>query len=1480
MKVDDKIIMSHYLSISYNILINRKIIHLFLFLIEIMMIISHISEIHYNHYILNHKKFNNNFKQITNFLQIIGNLPMLINIIIYAVIILIILINYYILNNYKLKKTKIVVIMINLSELFFYRLLSLFIFNYFFLFLNNICFILNNILAIIYVFILLSHFSYNHLYFFFPTSLIKYPYDYFSMIIDIHFLFIKILISISITTSNVYISQLTFYLSILILYILLFYLSYILINKSYYLMNNISLNKGRYSLLFISCILVIFILIIDEDKFLNIYYNICYANAFVIFIIFIYNIYDPYKFCKFDKDDNIENILYYLFILDKERNKYFLIEEKIENHISKCNRCNLCKKYNNYINGKNELDLYSIISNCNNQEYNLINKIVKGIKKNGKNSLSNNSYYLINIIYIYCLNFKNKNYCALLNTELLYDIINSENQFLEEYKLSLSNIKYANDFIIKANDIIQTIDLIFNDKNNYNKLKNFFQLGEKLQKLKYKESRINNIVNNIEDLPDCNNLLTICSIFYEELYNEPISNSGISIIDSPNLIEELINNNYKNSKQITLEINMQNFYAKIIRAGGLFHKYENNNFVNLFPSIIKNNQIKEMKNSLLNSNETVQINKSKNKSKKKDKEKQYINLNFIIEEKENNEIFYKLLKLKLSLILLTHINDKIYLNGMYALDNDIIFTEKRKNEEIVLYLGNKNYNKNDKNTDNIIKKVKNTRYYNGFKLIKDFGFFISNTKYNVYHILSSSVKDSFNEINTKRREKSFKNISEVAKENSQEKSKKLFIINDMASQASSITSSISKNNLISNNKGNKQKNDDYIKTEFKVIKYIFFIFAFSILISLIIQNFVLTDLHKNLSNKVDLYFSFKDYITTYNDLFFSILSLSCLADSSKSTSCINYMKKLNDLLANNKSINETTNLLNAKLIDFKKLIFGQNELLLEMLNSKLSKLLVYMSNDKLNINSNIFHYKINQNITNNLIKLSLSQENINFNDFILLITSRFRILTTNFDEVSQPIYILNKTGEEVFNNLFITEKLTTYQENIYLMILDFKSFGQQFDLMSTDIYENIINIKSKGKKLINNVNIINFIFLIIYILILISFITLYYIIILKIIKNISKNSRERIGKTTIKEIMQKKINNLKLLLKFYENDINKTINNLNKIYDDYKENYNLKIKEEWKLFKRYEAKEIKSNQNENLLNSIKLIRRLKLFELSGKKHIYFYSTIFIIIISLILYFSILIIWYLYFKKDKILVEWLPLTNDASLDTSKLMTTLLMMIYNNQTLNEISLTFKTKDYISYIYTKLTNIYQADKYQDIIISITKFGEKNIVSFDCTDFYNNLNNKLFSSLLNKFKDEQEELNNTINSFCRMSKSMDFENYKTVYLQLFSLIKLSMINFNNFEYNDIIEFIDKYEIYKIEIMYLLTYAYWLDFLNQNIELSMMTMANKMKADVHISLFIVLLLVIILASLTFFIYIRNVKKDCKNFIHIIKLFRVYNSNE
>ena len=282
-----------------------------------------------------------------------------------------------------------------------------------------------------------------------------------------------------------------------------------------------------------------------------------------------------------------------------------------------------------------------------------------------------------------------KNYKIILNSELLYEIINSENsQLLDDYEICLNEIKYANNFFIKAKEILVSLDKIFEEKNPLKKSLLFLETSELLDKLKYKEikknvhNNYNNYNgNNIEGLPNCNKLLTICSIFYEELYNEPISNSGNYIRDNPNLLDDLskllkiitsliififklelviINNNYEDTREITLEVNFTNFKMNIIRAGGHMNIYENKNLFELFPSIFKNRQILETKNIILNSNDNKPIKYKRSSSyklkKANEKEKKYIRLSFIIEEKENNEIFYRKLKLKLSLILLVNIN--------------------------------------------------------------------------------------------------------------------------------------------------------------------------------------------------------------------------------------------------------------------------------------------------------------------------------------------------------------------------------------------------------------------------------------------------------------------------------------------------------------------------------------------------------------------------------------------------------------------------------------------------------------------------------------------------------------------------------------------------------------------------------------------------------------------------------------------------------
>jgi len=240
-----------------------------------------------------------------------------------------------------------------------------------------------------------------------------------------------------------------------------------------------------------------------------------------------------------------------------------------------------------------------------------MNNLLREIKRNGRTNFENNTYYLINIIYIYCVFINRNDNNSKLNVELLFDIINFENSnILEEYNICLNQIKYTNNFLIKAKKLLEYFEGLLNEKKFYKVTHKIFDFGEKLKELKYKEikSNMNNLnnynSNNAYGLPNCNNLMTICSLFYEELFNEPFANSGIYIREGANLLEDLINNNDKNSKQITLEINIQNLKMKIIRAGGYFNKYENYDLCDFFPNIFKNRQLIEIKNILLKSNDS------------------------------------------------------------------------------------------------------------------------------------------------------------------------------------------------------------------------------------------------------------------------------------------------------------------------------------------------------------------------------------------------------------------------------------------------------------------------------------------------------------------------------------------------------------------------------------------------------------------------------------------------------------------------------------------------------------------------------------------------------------------------------------------------------------------------------------------------------------------------------------------------------------
>ena len=265
---------------------------------------------------------------------------------------------------------------------------------------------------------------------------------------------------------------------------------------------------------------------------------------------------------------------------------------------------------------------------------------------------------------------------------------------------------------------------------------------------------------------------------------------------------------------------------------------------------------------------------------------------------------------------------------------------------------------------------------------------------------------------------------------------------------------------------------------------------------------------------------------------------------------------------------------------------------------------------------------------------------------------------------------------------------------------------------------------------------------------------------------------------------------------------------------------------------------------------------------------------------LLIYSSNLTIWRRFFNKDEIILNFVASLEQITSTTNKLMNNLLIMIYNNKTLDDFSETVETKDYISFIYNKLKDLYYSGKLFNKIKDIISINTDENTNFDCLSFYNNLDNELFNELKKKFINEGNKIHKTFNFLCYLSNVMIFKSYKTIYLQLFNKVKTIMEKFKNFNYNEIILFFNKNEIITIEITFLITYIYIMDLLSNNVQISVLTMMKRMKNNIIRTAILFYFLLIFIILIIIFVYVRNIKADCKKFIFIKKVFKVCNINE
>ena len=165
-------------------------------------------------------------------------------------------------------------------------------FRLFFIILCYIIFLLKGALSFIFIIlsipvflILIINIFNNHLYYFSPHFEV-YPYDYYSSYIDIIHTIIKILISISLYSSNNSLNEFLFMLVFLLQIFCFLFSLYVMKFKSFFFMNNTFMNKSRFSFIFSNFLIILLMMIpgknnVNKTTFTFIIFNI-YIISFLI----------------------------------------------------------------------------------------------------------------------------------------------------------------------------------------------------------------------------------------------------------------------------------------------------------------------------------------------------------------------------------------------------------------------------------------------------------------------------------------------------------------------------------------------------------------------------------------------------------------------------------------------------------------------------------------------------------------------------------------------------------------------------------------------------------------------------------------------------------------------------------------------------------------------------------------------------------------------------------------------------------------------------------------------------------------------------------------------------------------------------------------------------------------------------------------------------------------------------------------------
>ena len=1508
-----KIKEDNYLSNCYRRLIREKIIHFLFFLIESLLFI--IQEID----IIN-REFKSRYKSqekkiispIILLVCIFDKFPIYLN---YLIIILSMLIFnslyiYFCKND--LKQTNIFLsIIINILELFYFRLYILFFYTLLFT-LSKLYFLSSFILSLIQAYLIINNFLYNHLYYYVP-KFVDYPYDEFNSRFDLFLFLSKILLSVASDASEIYLAKFCF----IILFALQIYFSFYyidkLINQSYLFMKNSFINKSKISLFLTQTTIILVYLFIKKN---NITLNIVINTGILFFFMgYLYFIYDPYSYINIENDTPLENIFYYLNIINERNDFEFLIESKLNIHYNKCGFCLLCERYlkyrteeENYENinqNCKETDKF-IIKNNNNKKiiylfdvicdekikyFEIILKMIKSYKKLGKHFFSNNAYYYINLSYLIYSDYQSKNITLALNEKIILEIMNKENKsFLENHKSQINQLIICNDFIFLSKKVLKLFNNILEEEQNIFKAQKLISLSKLLNNMKNKNFKNNLFNHKEENVTNTKNILLSCSIIYEEIFNTTINNSHIPIRDNIQPLEEILNISNKNNNVITLEVDLCEYNCLIIRAGKGLSSYISHNLYDLFPNVFKQHQIDIFLHSLFNGynneQEYIDLNEKTNIKKKEKSKKEYIEIKIIINEIISNKIYYKLLALKLTPFFNEDNNHFILFNGTYILDKNIIISFIKLNyksdiKEIIFGVSSNHleYESNNISLKNYILWQSTL----GNTLTKLFSYKINERSYNIYTL--EDKKNIKKKVSTRiiNKVKAFDIISK-GKENDKNEIYRDTNSASSSTQISNYSKGISSKGFIKIKKDKISGN-----SQFSLIQKIIYFSLLFILILILIQYYFFQKMENNINNNHNSYINYRNFYRLYYQLFSSILGVTCIPYKIESQKCRSFIYIFNEVYS--KNYPEYT-------FDFSEYLLILNKLLAQKIveeKNVLNKINNYLGSKKYNelFESNISYFQINQRIINQKAVFSTKELTINFFEAILILCNSFSIITENSNNtLTQPIYFLNKS-ENPFVNLYNQNEITNYQEEIYKLIINYKYYSKQFSFIDSKLYkyidENSILIRILIFLFIN----LDTILLLFVIILVYSYLISFNKIIIRILDYTIMILNLKDKDFDFKQVFAKKLENLQIILELYKSNPLTAIQNLNKIYYEYnkyrkdnKQNNinNNSIKKNDKYLKENKKdKDIPKNQ-QNI--TIKDINKLNIHHNFAK------LLIVITIILLLIYIFFILMWMDYFsKKDKI---FNIIKKNIELETAcyEAINIYELMIFNNYTIDEMinymeySLENNKNDkngngsnlIFDKFYKDLYLVFEVEKDKENIGSLYEDFD-DLAEFTCENAFYKFQYEILESI-------QERLPNVnpkkkLTDICINMHVADSKDVKTIYERHFQFIKNGMLSLTDFSFDGLNNNLNNLSIGRSTFFFLTTTINLIELTTSRPHIySIKKILGLLSSRILTTGISFLIIGISFIFIILFFYIYEINKFYKQFYLLRKVFKISERQE